>query len=57
MIKDYREGELQLSQTKTVRKRAGAKKQNKREFDLDQKVLVVSCCSENYRRNIAQIQP
>lgn len=53
MIIDYSEGELQLSHTKTVRKRAGVKKKNKREFDLDQKV--VSYCSENYRRNIAQI--
>lgn len=55
MIIDYSEGELQLSHTKTVRKRAGVKKKNKREFDLDQKVLVVSYCSEDYRRNIAQI--
>ena len=38
MLKDFSEGELQLSQTKTVCKRA-----------------VVSNCTENYRRKIAQI--
>ena len=48
MLKDYREGELQLSQTQTVRKRAG-------EVDLDQSILVVSHCTENYVREIAQI--